>query len=72
MELLDHLKAGGALDPFWMGKISASHFRVMQELSLRGLLKMPVIRPAFLVHPHAQARLDKARAGMTPLDMVTS
>ncbi len=72
LELLDHLKAGGALDPFWMGKISASHFRVMQELSLRGLLKMPVIRPAFLVHPHAQARLDKARAGMTPLDMVTS
>jgi uncharacterized protein (TIGR02421 family) len=72
LELLSHLKSGGALDPFWMGKISASHFRVMQELSMRGLLKAPVIRPAFLVHPHAQARLDKARAGMTPLDMITS
>ena len=72
LELLSHLKSGGALDPFWMGKISASHFRVMQELSLRGLLKAPVLRPAFLVHPHAQARLDKARAGMTPLDMVIS
>ncbi len=72
LELLSHLKSGGALDPFWMGKISASHFRVMQELSLRGLLKAPVLRPAFLVDPHAQARLDKARAGMTPLDMVIS
>lgn len=72
LELLSHLKSGGALDPFWMGKISASHFRVMQELSLRGLLRAPVIRPAFLIHPHAQARLDKARAGMIPLDMITS
>jgi len=72
LELLDHLKSGGALDPFWMGKISASHFRVMQELSLRGLLKAPVIRPAFLTHPQAQARLDKARAGLNPLDMIAS
>jgi len=71
LELLSHLKTGGALDPFWMGKISASHFRVMQELSLRGLLKAPVIRPAFLTHPQAQARLDKARAGLNPLDMIT-
>ncbi|WP_455274615.1 flavohemoglobin expression-modulating QEGLA motif protein [Rhizobium herbae] len=72
LELLSHLKSGGALDPFWMGKISASHFRVMQELSLRGLLKAPVIRPAFLTHPQAQARLDKARAGLNPLDMIIS
>lgn len=72
LELLGHLKSGGALDPFWMGKISASHFRVMQELSLRGLLKAPVIRPAFLTHPQAQARLDKARAGLNPLDMIIS
>ncbi|WP_426124184.1 flavohemoglobin expression-modulating QEGLA motif protein [Pararhizobium sp. PWRC1-1] len=72
LELLSHLKSGGALDPFWMGKISASHFRVMQELSLRGLLKAPVIRPAFLSHPQAQVRLDKARAGLNPLDMIIS
>ncbi len=72
LELLEHLKAGGALDPFWMGKISAAHFKVMQELGLRGLLKAPVIRPAFLSHPQAQARLDKARAGLNPLDLITS
>ncbi|CAN7621681.1 flavohemoglobin expression-modulating QEGLA motif protein [Rhizobium sp. LjRoot98] len=72
LELLSHLKSGGALDPFWMGKISASHFEVMQELSLRGLLKAPVIRPAFLTHSQAQARLDKARAGLNPLDMIIS
>ncbi|WP_342587477.1 flavohemoglobin expression-modulating QEGLA motif protein [Pararhizobium antarcticum] len=70
LQLLDHLKAGGALDPFWMGKISASHFHVMQELSARGLLQAPVVRPDFLSHPHAQTRLDLARQGISPLDMI--
>lgn len=72
LELLSHLKSGGALDPFWMGKISASHFQVMQELNLRGLLKAPVIRPAFLKHPQAKLRLDRAREGLNPLDMINS
>jgi hypothetical protein len=35
-------------------------------------LKAPAIRPAFLNHPQAQARLDKARAGLNPLDLITS
>ncbi len=70
LQLLDHLKGGGALDPFWMGKISASHFTVMQELSARGLLKAPALRPDFLTHPHAQVRLNKARQGISPLDMI--
>ncbi|MDQ0322563.1 uncharacterized protein (TIGR02421 family) [Pararhizobium capsulatum DSM 1112] len=72
LELLAHLEAGGALDPFWMGKIAASHFRVMQELGLRGLLKVPAVRPAFLKAHGAQARLDNARAGLSPLVMITS
>jgi uncharacterized protein (TIGR02421 family) len=72
LQLLDHLKTGGALDPFWMGKISASHFSVMQELSARGFLKAPVVRPDFLAHPHAQVRLDKARHGISPIDMIAS
>lgn len=72
LELLAHLETGGALDPFWMGKIAAPHFRVMQELGLRGLLKVPAVRPAFLKAHGAQVRLDKARAGLTPLDLITS
>lgn len=70
LELLAHLKSGGALDPFWMGKISASHFKVMEELGLRGLLKAPVVRPDFLQQQGAQARLEKARAGLSPVEMI--
>ncbi|MGF6174831.1 flavohemoglobin expression-modulating QEGLA motif protein [Ensifer sp. 4252] len=70
LQLLAHLGAGGSLEPFWMGKIAASHFAAMQELSLRGLLGAPAVRPIFLDDAHARARLDRARGGITPLDMV--
>ena len=66
LEVLDHLRNGGALDPFWMGKIAASHFGVMQELNSRGLLRAPEIRPAFLSHPQAKKRLEKARSACCP------
>ncbi|SEQ36904.1 conserved hypothetical protein [Devosia sp. YR412] len=72
LEVLAHLRSGGALDPFWMGKIAASHFRIMQELGTRGLLKPPQLTPAFLSHPQANERLKKARAGMNPVEMIGS
>jgi uncharacterized protein (TIGR02421 family) len=72
LEVLKHLGNGGALDPFWMGKIAASHFGAMQELNSRGLLRAPGIRPVFLSHPQAQKRLEKARSGLLPIEMIAS
>jgi hypothetical protein len=40
----------------------------MQELSLRGLLKPPRLVPQFL--SGAGDRLDRLRAGLTPIDLV--
>lgn len=70
LQLLHHLRNGGELGPFWMGKIAASHFKVMEELATRGLLRRPSVRPAFLQHAAAQDRLEYARAGIEPLDMI--
>lgn len=70
LSLLSHLKAGGALDPFWMGKISAADFSVMEELGARGLLKAPILRPLCLETERGRARLERARAGLTPLAML--
>lgn len=70
-EVLQHLRKGGALDPFWMGKISAAHFPVMQELSLRGLLRPPGIRPAFLQLARANEGLEKIRSGLSIAEMAT-
>ena len=72
LEVLSHLRAGGSLDPFWMGKIAAAHFGVMQELSARGLLQAPRLLPRFLSHDQADARLKAARAGITPIEMTIS
>jgi uncharacterized protein (TIGR02421 family) len=71
LEILNHLRCGGSLDPFWMGKIAATHFSVMQEMSARGLLKAPQLMPAFLTHPQAEQRLAAARSGLSPLQMLT-
>lgn len=70
LSLLSHLKAGGALDPFWMGKISAAHFSVMEELGVRGLLKAPILRPLCLETDRGRARLERARGGLSPLAML--
>lgn len=63
-QVVSHLRDGGSLDPFWMGKIAAAHFPVMQELAQRGLLRSPDIHPAFLADISAQKRLDDIRAGL--------
>lgn len=68
-EVLAHLRAGGSLDPFWMGKIAANHFPVMQELALRGLLRSPAVRPSFLASPEARQRLAAAREDLAIADM---
>ena len=72
LEVLDHLRTGRSLDPFWMGKIAASHFDVIQELNLRRLLKAPEIKPAFLSHPQAAQRLEKAMLGLSAVEMLAS
>ena len=69
-QVLDHLKNGGSLTPFWIGKISAAHFGAIQELNARGLLRAPRLEPAFLSSDAARPRLKKAMAGIDPIDMV--
>lgn len=70
MQVLAHLRNGGSLTPFWIGKISAAHFGAIQELSARGLLRPPLLEPAFLSSDAARPRLRKAMAGIDPIDMV--
>ncbi|MDX8478927.1 flavohemoglobin expression-modulating QEGLA motif protein [Mesorhizobium sp. VK24D] len=69
-QILDHLRNGGSLTPFWIGKISAAHFGAIQELNARGLLRAPRLEPAFLSSDTARPRLKKAMAGIDPIDMV--
>ncbi|HWV21028.1 MAG TPA: flavohemoglobin expression-modulating QEGLA motif protein [Devosia sp.] len=72
LEILAHLRGGGALDPFWLGKIAARHMSTMQELSTRGLLRAPRLEPQFLSANGADQRLDRLRAGLSPIDLIAA
>jgi uncharacterized protein (TIGR02421 family) len=56
-QVLDMLAAGQELTPFWFGKIAARHVPVVEELALRGLLRLPQLMPEFLDRPEAQDRI---------------
>jgi len=57
-QLVDHLAAGGDLDPLWLGKMSLADAPLVADLRQRGLLVEPVLRPRFLAHPGAARRLS--------------
>jgi len=71
LQVLNHLKGGGTLTPFWMGKISAAHFGAIQELRSRGLLRAPRVEPVFLSSETTKPRLRRAMAGLEPIHMLT-
>jgi len=59
--VLDLLRAGKDLSPFWYGKIAARHIPVIEELAARGLLHRPRSLPQFLSRPDAQVRIERMR-----------
>ena len=60
-QVLDLVKAGSDLTPFWYGKIAARHVPVVEELVARGLLQAPRTTPQFLSRPDAQSRIQRMR-----------
>lgn len=69
-QLLAYLKAGGAIEPLLVGKIAFEQVALIQELVRREVLHPPALRPRWLAMPGADERLARARAGMTPLELV--
>lgn len=60
--ILDFLAQGRSLEPYWYGKIAPRHVPVVQELSDRGILRAPVVRPEFLDSQAATDRIAAFRA----------
>ena len=66
--LLAYLKQGGAIEPLLAGKIAFEQITLVEELLHREVLKAPAFVPRWL-DPESP-RLARARAGMTPIDLV--
>ncbi len=60
MDLLEHLRGGGSLDPFWLGKFSLVDLPLIEDLLLRGILTPPVLLPRWYDTQRGAARLAAA------------
>jgi uncharacterized protein (TIGR02421 family) len=69
VRLLDYLKEGGELETLFVGKIASQHVPVVLELQRRGVLYTPALQPRYMSHPKTSGNLDRARNGVTPLDL---
>ena len=62
VDLLAHLRDGGALAPLFLGKLALRDLPLVEDLSGRGLLAPPRILPRWLEGPEAASRLEAAAA----------
>ena len=60
-EVMEMVRAGASLEPFWLGKIAARHAPAIEELLHRGLIKAPRFIPLFLSSNGAQDRIAQLR-----------
>ncbi|MBW3533851.1 MAG: DUF1704 domain-containing protein [Gemmatimonadetes bacterium] len=60
-DLLAYLGDRGSLDPLLVGKVGLDHAEAVQELVLRGILRLPGVKPRYLTGDDAAARLHACR-----------
>lgn len=62
--LVDHLAAGGELEPLLVGKFSLEHLPLIDDLRGRGSVAPPALLPRWLDWPGAEARRAALRDGV--------
>jgi len=67
--VIDLVRAGASLDPFWLGKIAPGHVPAIEELLNRGLVAPPRFIPLFLADDAARERIARLRSTATVADM---
>ena len=70
-DLLRHLGDGGPFWPLFVGKIALRHLPAVDSLRQRGVLAVPPLVPSYAADPAARARLARAAAGLSVLDLLT-
>ncbi|MBU1101537.1 MAG: flavohemoglobin expression-modulating QEGLA motif protein [Bacteroidetes bacterium] len=70
VQLLEYLKNGGALEPLFVGKISADHVPIINELQWRKVLHPTPLRPRFLSGPDTNKKLNDLKSGLTPMNLI--
>ena len=71
VKLQRHLVAGGAYEPLLAGKFGIKHIPLVAELTERGILRSPALRPRYLMQSDFDKKLSAVRDGL-PLYQLTS
>jgi uncharacterized protein (TIGR02421 family) len=70
VKVLEYLKNGGDLKPLFVGKITAEHISLIQELQWRQVLHPAPLQPRYMDQPQTATRLAHLRDGATVLDLI--
>jgi len=70
LELIDHLKNGGEIEPLLSGKFGFHHIETIQQLTERSILKPPSLKPRYLLDMDYESKVEKIRKGMPLHGMV--
>ena len=70
IQLLAYLASGGAIEPLLVGKIAIDQVPLVEELVRRQIVRPARLRPRWLDATGARTRLERARAGLRPIDLV--
>lgn len=70
LELREHLAEGGTLEPLLAGKFALRHLKTVKDLTERGLLYPPKIKPRYLLNETCHQKLREFIKGMPLYKMV--
>jgi uncharacterized protein (TIGR02421 family) len=69
--LVEYIRAGGAIEPLYLGKIAAKHVAIIEELRAREYLHPPALLPRLFEEPETALRLDALREGLPLTGMIS-
>lgn len=70
LAVMEHLRAGGELQPLYVGKVAARHLPIIRELQSRRILMAPRVLPRYLEREDLVERLDAVRQGLKPWQLL--
>lgn len=70
LELRQHLSNGGTLEPLLAGKFALRHLATIKDLTERGLLYPPKIKPRYMLSASCNKKLGEFERGMPLYKMV--
>jgi uncharacterized protein (TIGR02421 family) len=71
LRLIEYIRAGGAIEPLYIGKIAAKHVDIIEELRVRGYLRPPPLLPRLFEQPDTSRRIKALREGLRLTRMIS-